>query len=128
MTTDAMMFGGGMYPYNADAQVYRALHSPDDLDDTWMYNPSGYSNPEMDKAFETARSAQDGKDRIKAYQHVQELYAQDPAMLVVGYFDHNYVQSSRIEDSYDTTGLLVEPHEHGTDWGPWAQVQHWKKK
>lgn len=125
---DAMMFGGGMYPYNADAQVYRALHTPDDQEDAWLYNPSGYSNKDMDKALDKARSTLDAKERVENYHKIQELYAEDPAMLVVGFIDHNYVQAKNVEDQFNRTGLLVEPHEHGTDWGPWAQVQEWKKK
>jgi len=125
---DAIMLGGGDTPYDVDTQLYKMLHSSYPDAGAYYDNPSHYSNKLMDQALHTGRTSTDPKTRASAYQKVQELYIEDPSMLLIAFVDHSYVQRSNVHQRWNTTGTLLEPHEHGTAWGPWAQIGQWTNK
>ena len=125
---DAIMLGGGDTPYDVDTQLYKMLHSSYPDAGAYYDNPSHYSNKLMDQALHTGRTSTYPKTRASAYQKVQELYIEDPSMLLIAFVDHSYVQRSNVHQRWNTTGTLLEPHEHGTAWGPWAQIGQWTNK
>lgn len=127
-TKDAIMLGGGDDPYDVDTQLYKMLHSSYPDAGAYYDNPSRYSSPEMDKQLHLGRTSVDPQTRSAAYRKVQQLYVAQPSMLLLAFLDHTYVQRSDVEDNWNTSGLLLEPHDHGTTWGPWAKIHEWTPK
>lgn len=125
---DAIMLGGGDTPYDVDTQLYKMLHSSYPKAGAYYDNPSHYADKDMDRELHTGRSSTDEKSRIRAYQKVQSLYVEDPSMLLLAFIDHSYVQQSSVHERWNTTSTLLEPHEHGTAWGPWAKIGQWANK
>lgn len=125
---DAVMLGGGDTPYDVDSQLYTMLHSSYPAAGAYYDNPSQYADPEMDAALDTGRTSLTVADRVAAYQKVQELYLADPSMVVLVFLDHTYVQLASVGEAWTGTPTLLEPHEHGTAWGPWVNVEKWTAK
>ncbi|GAA1411747.1 hypothetical protein AUR04nite_01050 [Glutamicibacter uratoxydans] len=125
--TDAIMLGGGDTPYDVDTQLYKMLHSSYPGAGSYWDNPSQYASTQMDQALHAGRVSTDQAERNKAYQKVQDLYIQQPSMLLIAFIDHTYVQSSSVHEHWNTSGMLLEPHDHGTAWGPWVKIGDWTK-
>ena len=128
VSTDSIMLGGGDTPYDVDTQLYKMLHSSYPEAGAYYDNPSHFSNAKMDQALHQGRTSTDPHTRATAYKDVQDLYVKDPSMLLIAFSDHSYVQRSDVHNTWNTTGTLLEPHEHGTAWGPWAKIGAWSKK
>ncbi|KWR72624.1 ABC transporter substrate-binding protein [Arthrobacter sp. W1] len=126
--TDALMLGGGDTPYDVDTQLYKMLHSSYPQDGAYYDNPSRYADAAMDRQLHIGRTSTDSAARAAAYRKVQELYAKEPSMLLLAFTDHNYVQRSDVHERWNTTGTLLEPHDHGTAWGPWVKIGQWTGK
>ena len=126
--TDALMLGGGDTPYDVDTQLYKMLHSSYPEDGAYYDNPSRYADAAMDRQLHIGRTSTDPAARDAAYRKVQELYVKQPSMLLLAFTDHNYVQRSDIHETWNTTGTLLEPHDHGTAWGPWVKIGQWTGK
>lgn len=125
---DPVMLGGGDTPYDVDSQLHSMLHSSYPAAGAYYDNPGEYANPEMDAALEHGRTSLTPAERIKAYQTVQELYLADPSMVLLVFVDHTYVQRTAVTDTWNGTATVLEPHEHGTAWGPWVNVEKWTPK
>jgi len=125
---DAVMLGGGDTPYDVDTQLYKMLHSSYPESGAYYDNPSHYANKVMDQALHAGRTSTDPETRADAYQKVQELYVEDPSMLLLAFVDHSYVQRSDVHQQWNTSTTLLEPHDHGTAWGPWAKIGQWTSK
>ncbi|WP_404288597.1 ABC transporter substrate-binding protein [Glutamicibacter arilaitensis] len=125
---DAIMLGGGDDPYDVDTQLYKMLHSSYPESGAYYDNPSRYSSPAMDEQLHIGRTNLDPDARSAAYRKVQQLYAQQPSMLLLAFLDHTYVQRSDVNEHWNTSSLLLEPHDHGTTWGPWAKIHEWTRK
>lgn len=125
---DAILLGGGDTPYDVDSQIYKALHSSYPAAGAFYDNPSQYANPEMDAALHAGRTTVDPAARVEAYQHVQELYVADPSMVLLVFLDHTYVQKASVGDEWDGLDTMLEPHEHGTAWGPWVDIDQWTRR
>lgn len=125
---DAVMLGGGDTPYDIDSQLFSMLHSSYPAAGAYYDNPSQYADPKMDAALEKGHTSLTLKDRVAAYQEVQDLYMAEPSMVVLVFLDHTYVQLSAIADAWHGTSTILEPHEHGTSWGPWVNVEQWTPK
>ncbi|WP_313813453.1 ABC transporter substrate-binding protein [Glutamicibacter sp.] len=125
--TDAIMLGGGDTPYDVDTQLYKMLHSSYPAAGSYWDNPSHYANAAMDRALHAGRVSTDEEARNRAYRKVQDLYVNDPSMLLIAFIDHTYVQSSSVHERWDTGGMLLEPHDHGTAWGPWVKIGDWSR-
>ena len=123
--TDALMLGGGDTPYDVDTQVYKMLHSDYPAAGSYYDNPSHFADPGMDAALDFGRTTLDPEARDKAYRQVQSLYINEPSMVVLAFVDHSYVQRSSTSKVWTGTGTLLEPHDHGTAWGPWVKPGQW---
>lgn len=125
---DAILLGGGDTPYDVDSQIYKALHSSYPAAGAFYDNPSQYADPEMDAALHAGRTSVDPAERAAAYQRVQELYVADPSMVLLVFLDHTYVQKASIGAEWDNLATMLEPHEHGTAWGPWVDIDQWTRR
>lgn len=126
--TDAVMLGGGDTPYDVDSQLYSMLHSSYPAAGAYYDNPSQYADPEMDAALELGRTSLTTSERVAAYKTVQDIYLEDPSMVLLAFLDHTYVQLKSVTDGWTGTGTILEPHEHGTAWGPWVSIEKWASK
>lgn len=122
---DSVMLGGGDRPYDVDPQLYPMLHSSYPAAGIYYDNPSEYANPEMDEALDIGRTSLTTQERVSAYQRVQEIYLQEPSMVVLVFLDHTYVQRRSVSQAWTGTPTILEPHEHGTAWGPWVHIEQW---
>lgn len=125
---DSVMLGGGDRPYDVDSQLYVMLHSSYPEAGAYYDNPSQYADPQMDAALDAGRTSIALEDRIAAYQQVQDLYLADPSMVVLVFLDHTYVQLKAVHETWNGTPTVLEPHEHGTAWGPWVSIEKWTPK
>lgn len=126
--TDALMLGGGDTPYDVDTQVYKMLHSSYPAAGAYYDNPSKFDDPAMDKALEQGRTSSDPAKRAAAYRSVQSLYVTEPSMVLLAFIDHSYVQRTSTSQAWQGTGTLLEPHDHGTAWGPWVKIGQWVQR
>lgn len=126
--TDAIMLGGGDTPYDVDTQLYKMLHSSYPATGAYYDNPSRFNDPAMDRALETGRTTLDPTKRAAAYREVQRLYVNEPSMVLLAFVDHTYVQRTYVADAWQGSGTLLEPHDHGTAWGPWVKIGQWVPK
>ncbi len=119
-----VMLGGGGEPYTIDGQIYHILHSKyaaDGVGAKWD-NASDYVNPEIDKLLDQARSESNKDKRNKLYKKVQQEYRKKPAMLALTYGAHSYVLNNH---GMKTGDQIVEPHSHGSLFGPWYNIEEW---
>lgn len=123
--TDSILLGGGDTPYDVDSQIYKMLHSSYPAAGSFYENPSHYSDPQMDAVLHEGRTSLKGPQRLAAYQRAQELYIESPSMVVIAFIDHMYVQKKSVAEAWDGTSTMLEPHEHGTAWGPWVDIDKW---
>ncbi|HEX2298119.1 MAG TPA: ABC transporter substrate-binding protein [Pseudonocardiaceae bacterium] len=123
MGADALVLGGGS-PADPDLVSYALLHSSFAADG--FNNPGSYRNPAVDAALDTARRSLGPAERVKAYREFQQAYIADPAMVFLVFLNHTYVVRDSLQN-YRARGYqeVVEPHSHGTGWGPWWNVENW---
>ncbi|MEY8043282.1 ABC transporter substrate-binding protein [Saccharopolyspora cebuensis] len=121
LDTDGIVLGGGN-PVDADPQSYDSLHSSAIGTGTYN-NPGKYRNAEVDAALDAARRSTDPAERAAHYRTVQRAYVEDPGLVYLTFIDHAYVMREGVWDGYRP---VVEPHTHGTTWGPWWNLQDWK--
>ncbi|MDQ0093814.1 ABC transporter substrate-binding protein [Paeniglutamicibacter psychrophenolicus] len=126
--TDAIMLGGGDTPYDVDTQLYKMLHSSYPATGAYYDNPSRFADPAMDRALETGRTTLDEAKRAAAYREVARLYVTEPSMVLLAFIDHTYIQRTSVSEAWTGTGTLLEPHDHGTAWGPWVKIGQWVPK
>lgn len=122
---DSVMLGGGDTPYDVDSQLYSMLHSSYPEAGIYYDNPSEFADPQMDAALDRGRTSLTIQDRVAAYQRVQELYLAEPSMVILVFLDHTYVQRASVAEAWGGTPTVLEPHEHGTAWGPWVNIEQW---
>ncbi|PRW64383.1 ABC transporter substrate-binding protein [Actinopolyspora mortivallis] len=121
--TDAIVLGGGC-PVDPDVQMYSALHSS--MIGTGTYrNPAKYRNDRVDSALDAGRNTVDPAERARHYKEAQRAYVADPGLVYLAFVQHSYVMRRGVWDGYEP---VVEPHTHGTTWGPWWNVEDWTPK
>lgn len=125
IATDSILVGGGDTPYDVDSQVYKMLHSSYPSAGSFYENPSHFADRRMDAALHRGRTSLDDAARVAAYREAQELYAGSPSMVVIAFIDHMYVQRKSVAAAWNGTPTMLEPHEHGTAWGPWVDIDQW---
>lgn len=118
-----ILLAGGDKPYSIDTQVFGTLHSQVPGSSPWD-NPGGYSTPALDAALEAGRRTADEQSRIQAYRTVQEEYLKNPSYVFLAFLDHTYTSTAK-DAGVNRGPLVVEPHAHGVDWGPWWSVESW---
>ena len=123
MRTTAVMLGGGDNPYTVDTQAHRALHSRGSASGPFD-NPGNFKNAKVDAALEAAQSTSDETEATKQYRAAQDEYVKDPAYVVLATLHHTYASRDK---GFSGPAPIVEPHSHGTTWGPWWSLGAWKK-
>ncbi|MQA07039.1 MAG: ABC transporter substrate-binding protein [Pseudonocardiaceae bacterium] len=118
LAKDAVVLGGGN-PIDPDPQVYDALHSSRAGDG--YANPGRYRNPTVDAALDKARATTDPAQRSAYYREVQRSYVDDPGSVYLVFLEHAYL----MRDEWNGYQPVIEPHTHGTTWGPWWNVEKW---
>nr|WP_114453442.1 ABC transporter substrate-binding protein [Halopolyspora algeriensis] len=121
--TDAIVLGDGN-PLDPDLQMYSTLHSSAIGTGTYN-NPARYRNAEVDAALDGGRQAIDEAERARFYKRAQQAYVADPGLVYLAFTDHSYVMRTDVWSGYEP---VVEPHTHGTTWGPWWNVEDWTPK
>src|SRR5699024_3611315 len=105
-----------------DTQVYGALHTRTDSSAA-LENPGDFRIDGVDEALDTARRSLDENERDAAYRQVQADYVEDPTYVMRAFLDPAYVAAS---SGWDTGPLVIEPHSHGIQWGPWWDLADWE--
>lgn len=104
---------GNAAPFDPDNGTY----------DLFYTNASGnythYSRPDVDAALAKARATYDVNERKAAYNEFQELWAANPAYIMVAYLDGNYVAAKKVK-GLDTQRILGH-HAVGVFWN----VEDW---
>jgi peptide/nickel transport system substrate-binding protein len=118
MGADAVVLGGGS-PFDPDLVSYPLLHSSYGGDG--FNNPAFYANPAVDAALDAARRATDQAARVAAVKEWQRAYAAAPGFVFLAFLDHSYL----VRERWDGYQEVVDPHTHGTTWGPWWNVEDW---
>ncbi len=121
MGVDALVLGGGS-PFDPDLVSYPLLHSSYGGDG--FNNPAFYSNPAVDAGLDAARRAPDQATRVAAVKEWQRAYAAAPGFVFLAFLDHSYL----VRDRWEGYEQVVDPHPHGTTWGPWWNVEDWTPK
>lgn len=117
----AILLGGGDNPFTVDTQAHRTLHSATPTSGP-LDNPGGYANPDVDRALDAARHTADPAERTRLYRRAQQAYDQDPGHLFLVTLEHTYL----VRDTGHTgPAPILEPHVHGTTWGPWWAIDRW---
>ncbi|MCI2420499.1 hypothetical protein MOQ72_23910, partial [Saccharopolyspora sp. K220] len=80
--------------------------------------PPGFSPPH-----DSARQELDPTRRAEFYRQAQRAYVADPGLVYLAFIDHSYVMREGEWSGYQPP---VEPHTHGTTWGPWWNIESWK--
>ncbi|MBA8825792.1 peptide/nickel transport system substrate-binding protein [Saccharopolyspora lacisalsi] len=118
--TDAIVLGGGN-PLDPDLQMYDSLHSS--VIGTGTYNnPAQYRNAAVDAALDRGRHTTDSARRARYYKQAQTAYVADPGLVYLAFIQHSYVMRTGAWNGYEP---VIEPHTHGTTWGPWWNVEDW---
>lgn len=120
--------------------IVAAFGSPFDPDDNnyelWdtkyigqgWWNPSSYSNPEVDSILDAARTTFDKEQRKKYYQKLQTILAEDQPLAFIVFCNYVYATSDKITD----IKLRNAPHGQGTNGGIngeiWWNVEQWQKE
>ncbi|OZM84285.1 transporter [Pseudonocardia sp. MH-G8] len=118
MGADAVVLGGGS-PFDPDLVSYPLLHSSYGGDG--FNNPAFYANPAVDAGLDAARRATDQAARVAAVKEWQRAYAAAPGFVFLAFLDHSYL----VRERWDGYQQVVDPHTHGTTWGPWWNVEDW---
>ncbi|MGQ0773945.1 MAG: ABC transporter substrate-binding protein [Pseudonocardiales bacterium] len=123
MGADALVLGGGS-PFDPDLASYALLHSSFAADG--FNNPGSYVNPEVDAPLDTARRSTNPAERAQAYREFQRAYVEQPGMVFLVFLRHTYAIRGSMQE-YQSRGYqeIVEPHSHGTGWGPWWNLEDW---
>lgn len=120
----ALMLGGGDNPYTVDTQAYRAMHSRNSATGPFD-NPGNYRNADVDKALDAARASGSEDAADPHYKQAQQAYLKDPAYVFMAGLSHTYVVR---DTGFTGPKPIMEPHAHGSTWGPWWAIGQWKKK
>lgn len=120
---DAAVLGGGASPYDPDLMLYTEYHTRY-AGSTEYSNPGNYGSAKMDGLLDAARRETDPAKRNAIYRQVQRQYLEDPASVALATPDHNYVAKP---NKWRKPGPLLEPHIHGTTWGPWWDLGGWRR-
>lgn len=82
-------------------------------------NTMSYSNEQVDRLLEEGRHTENETERRAIYGEFEEVYAQDPGVLLVAYLNGNYV-GSRAVNGLDTSRVLGH-HAVGVMWN----IEEW---
>ncbi len=119
----AVVLGGGSTPYSIDSQVYDTLHTR--VPDSSAYsNPGNFTAPGLDEMLEKASRSASGPAKDTLYRDIQTAYAAAPSHIFLVFLDHTYGYRDL---GWQQSAPIMEPHSHGVSWGPWWNLQAWKR-
>ncbi|MEJ5928980.1 ABC transporter substrate-binding protein [Corynebacterium sp. H128] len=121
MNEAAVLLGGGDTPYDVDMMAYSNMHTRTEATSEYA-NPGNYGSPELDDVLQQARTEIDTTKRNELWRKAQQLWLENPSVLMLAHVDHVYV--SQVNE-WHKPDLLLEPHIHGATWGPWWRVAEW---
>lgn len=121
LPTVAAVLGGGSSPWDIDLLVYGEYHTRT-ASSTDYNNPGNHGSARMDEALEAARHEVHPAKRNAAYREVQKRYLDDPSYVFLACPDHTYVERP---NTWKKGELILEPHVHGSTWGPWWNLRSW---
>jgi peptide/nickel transport system substrate-binding protein/oligopeptide transport system substrate-binding protein len=81
-----------------------------------VYNPFGYSNALVDEGIQTARGIKSAKERVTAYQEVEDIIAEDMPLIPLFFSRLSAVCSDRTNDLYVRPDDLVEVANAWVSW------------
>lgn len=114
-TGGAQIISGGN-PFDPDLSVRQVLHTGG------ADNTTGYSDPTVDAALDSAHKATDPAARATAFRAAQRAYIGDPSMVTLAFVTHTYA----VHDSWSGSVAITEPSVHGPlTLGPWWNVETW---
>lgn len=118
---DAVMLAGGEMSYAIDQQTYTTLHTREPGASPFS-NPGNFTAPGLDELLERARSMPDSPDKDALYRRIQTAYVAAPGSVFLTFMHHTYT----VRDTGMTSpNPILEPHIHGTTWGPWWDLRAW---
>jgi peptide/nickel transport system substrate-binding protein len=109
---DAVLRGVGN-AFDPDLSLYALLHTG--------ISPSGYTNPTVDAALETGRTATDPAQRATAYRKLQRAYLSAPGMVDLVAPQHIYV----IRENWNGYQPVVDGDTADATWGAWWNLGKW---
>ncbi|MFC0431311.1 ABC transporter substrate-binding protein [Kutzneria buriramensis] len=111
----AQIVDGGN-PFDPDLAVRQVLRTGG------AANTTGYSNPGVDAALDSAHKATDPAARATAFRAAQRAYIGDPSMVTLAFVTHTYA----VHDNWSGSVAITEPSVHGPlTWGPWWNLATW---
>lgn len=124
ISTDAVVLAGGEMPYSIDQQTYTTLHTRETGSSPFS-NPGNFTAPGLDALLEQARSMPDSPTKNNLYREIQKRYVSAPGSVYLAFMHHTYTTRD--------TGMrhpnpILEPHIHGTSWGPWWDLDAWSAR
>ena len=109
--------------YNGFLSGYATQFDPDMIYSNFVTGASGntmdYSNSQVDELLEKARHTADEGERKALYGKFEEVYAENPGIVLVAYLDGNYVSTTALS-GLDTQRVLGH-HAVGVMWN----VEEW---
>lgn len=104
--------------YNGFLSGYATQFDPDMIYVNYVTGASDntmqYSNAKVDKLLNDGRHSKSEDERKKIYAEFEEVYTQEPGVVVVAFLDGNYVSTDKLS-GLDTTRLLGH-HAVGVMW------------
>lgn len=117
----AILLGGGERPYSLDTQLHAVLHT--DMPGTSVWdNPGNHGSDVLDDLLDRARSTADDDTRADLQRRIQQEYVREPSHVFLTFLHHTYAVR---RDAWHRGPLVVEPHVHGVNWGPWWNTDAW---
>lgn len=111
----AQIVAGGN-PFDPDLALRPVLHTGG------ADNSTGYSDPTVDAALDSAHKATDPAARATAFRAVQRAYIGDPSMVTLAFVTHTYA----VHDNWSGSVAITEPAVHSPlTWGPWWNLETW---
>ena len=112
--------GGGSYAMSIDALAFDELHTRLPDASSPYNNPGSFGNAQRDALLDEARKELDEGRRAELYRKAQLNYLEDPGAVFIAFPDHTYVKTKDSSAGLtDTDGMVLEPHIHSSNWGPW---------
>jgi peptide/nickel transport system substrate-binding protein len=94
-------------PFDPDLRLFDLLHSG--------------TNPTIDAALESGRTATDPAQRATAYRKLQRAYLEAPSMIVLVAPEHTYV----MRDNWNGYQPVVDADSTDFTWGAWWNLNKW---
>ena len=113
-------------PFDPDDMNYQ-IYSSKFMDDGW-WNPSSYSNPEVDKLLEQGRTTSDKNQRKEIYGKFQKIIADDQPTPQIVFSNYVYALSDKISGAAPRNGPHGGGNEGSINGEIWWNAEDWDLK